>query len=129
MIATNRRDRLRGAEAERRDTERELQRHHVDRDAGETHQAEQQEAERHRVVGQLGDDQRDEIERDARIELALAVLALREHERQFGDAQGAARGRHDIEQDLEALRGEPRRQLLEAFAPDHEEAAHRIGQA
>ena len=41
----------------------------------------------------------------------------------------AARGRHDVEQDLEALRGELRRQLLEAVAPHHEEAAHRIAQA
>ena len=45
----------------------------------------------------------------------------------FLDAQLAARGGDDIEQDLEALRRELRRQLLEAIAADHEEAAHGIG--
>ena len=45
----------------------------------------------------------------------------------FDRAQLAARGRDDVEQDLEALRGKLRRQLLEAVAADHEEAAHGIG--
>src|ERR1700687_3861459 len=45
----------------------------------------------------------------------------------FPDAQIVARGGDDIEQDLEALRGELRRQLLEAIAANHEEAAHGIG--
>ena len=49
-----------------------------------------------------------------RVELALAMLALAEHERQLDDAQAAARRRHDVEQDLEALRGELRRERLEA---------------
>src|SRR5438105_14755597 len=47
----------------------------------------------------------------------------------FDRAQLAASGRNDIEQDLEALRRELRRQLLEAIAADHEEAAHGIGNA
>ena len=34
-----------------------------------------------------------------------------------------------VEQDLEALRGKLGRQRLEAVAADHEEAAHRIGDA
>ena len=45
----------------------------------------------------------------------------------FLDPQIAARGGDDIEQDLEALGRELRRQLLEAIAADHEEAAHGIG--
>ena len=50
-----------------------------------------------------------------------------EGKRNFLDPQFAARGGDDIEQDLEALRGELRRQLFEAIAADHEEAAHGIG--
>ncbi len=45
----------------------------------------------------------------------------------FLHPQRAARGGDDIEQYLEPLRRELRRQLLEAIAADHEEAAHRIG--
>ena len=53
--------------------------------------------------------------------------ARAEGEGNFLDPQFAARGGDDIEQDLEALGGELRRQLLEAIAADHEEAAHGIG--
>ena len=47
----------------------------------------------------------------------------------FDRAQLSPSGRDYIEQDLEALRRELRRQLLEAIAADHEEAAHGIGNA
>ena len=50
-----------------------------------------------------------------------------ESEGNFLDPQRATRGGDDVEQDLESLRGELRRELLEAIAADHEEAAHRIG--
>ena len=55
------------------------------------------------------------------------MLARAEGEGNFDGPQLALRGGHDIEQDLEALGGELRRQLLEAVAADHEEAAHGIG--
>ena len=45
----------------------------------------------------------------------------------FLDAKIAARGGDDIEQDLETLGRELRRQLLELVPADHEEAAHGIG--
>ena len=45
----------------------------------------------------------------------------------LGDPQIAARRRHHVEQDLEALDRELRRQLFETIAADHEEAAHRVG--
>ena len=57
----------------------------------------------------------------------LAVLARAERERHLDGAQLAFRGGDDVEQDLEALRGELRRQLFEAIPADHEEAAHGIG--
>ena len=55
------------------------------------------------------------------------MLARAEGEGNFDRPQLALRRGHDIEQDLEALGGELRRQLLEAVAADHEEAAHGIG--
>ncbi len=54
------------------------------------------------------------------------MLARAEGEGNLDRAQFAARGGDDVEQDLEALGGELRRQLLEAVAADHEEAAHGI---
>src|SRR4029078_4632922 len=56
-----------------------------------------------------------------------AVLARAEGEGDLDRAQLSLRGRDDVEQDLEALSGQLRRQLLEAVAADHEEAAHGIG--
>src|SRR5215467_8268414 len=50
-----------------------------------------------------------------------------EREGNLDRLQVALRGRDDVEQDLEALRRELRRDLLELVAPDHEEAAHGIG--
>jgi hypothetical protein len=43
-------------------------------------------------------------------------------------AQPAARRRQDIEQDLEALRGDCGSDAFEGIAPDHEMAAHRISE-
>ena len=62
------------------------------------------------------------------VELALAVLTLAKRGWQFDGAQTAATGRQDVEQDLEALRGQRRRQRFENIAPDHEMTAHRIGE-
>ena len=45
----------------------------------------------------------------------------------FLHAQIAPRGGDEIEQDLETLRRELRGQFFEAVAPDHEKAAHGIG--
>ena len=55
------------------------------------------------------------------------MLARTESKGNFDGAQLALRGRNEIEQDLEALDRELRRQFLEAVAADHEEAAHGIG--
>ena len=100
----------------------------MDADAGQSDQAEQQEADGDGVVGQLRHQQRGEIERDLGVDLALAVQTFAKHEWQFGDPQAAMRRRHDVEQDLEPLRRQPRRQRLEAVAPHHEEAAHRVAE-
>ena len=100
----------------------------MDADAGQSDQAEQQEARRNGVVGELCRHQRGEIERDLGIELALAVLALAEGRWQLDRAQAAARRRQDVEQDLETLRRERRRDRLERIAPDHEMPAHRVGE-
>lgn len=55
------------------------------------------------------------------------MLARTESVGNFDGAQLALRGRDDVEQDLEALGREFGRQLLEAIAANHEEAAHGIG--
>ena len=51
------------------------------------------------------------FERDAGIELAFAVLPLAEGIGQLGDPQAVAGRDHDVEQDLEALGRELRRDL------------------
>ena len=51
-------------------------------------------------------------------ELAFAVLARAERVGNFDGAQLALRGRDDVEQDLEALGREFRREFLEAVAAD-----------
>ena len=78
-------------------------------------------------MGQLRQHQAQEIQRHHGVELALAVQPRAEGVGDFLDAQFAARGGDDIEQDLETLGGKLRRQLLEAIPADHEEAAHGIG--
>ena len=91
-------------------------------------QAEQQKARRDGVVGELGRQQRGKVERDLAVELAFAMAALVKTRRQLDDAQAARLGRQNVEQNLEALRGNRRRQRLEGVAPHHEMAAHRIGE-
>ncbi len=88
---------------------------------------EQDEAQRDQVIGQLRQHQAEEIERDHGIELALAMLASTELVGNLDGTQLALRGRHHVEQDLEALGRELRRELLETVAADHEKAAHGIG--
>ena len=55
------------------------------------------------------------------------MLPRAERKRHLDHAEFSAGGRHDIEQDLEPLHRQRRRKLLEPFAPDHEEPAHRVG--
>jgi len=66
-------------------------------DAGEPHQAEQEETRGDRAFGKLRRHQRGKIERDLAVELALAVLPLAEGGRKLEGAQPAARCRQDIE--------------------------------
>jgi hypothetical protein len=95
--------------------------------AGGPDHCKQEEAQRHHVAGEFRQHEPQEIQRHRRIELALAMQPRTERVGNFLDAQIAARGGNDIKQDLEALRGELRRQLFEAIAANHEEAAHGIG--
>ena len=78
-------------------------------------------------MGQFRQHQPQEIQRHHRVQFALAVQPCAERVWNFHGAQPAAGGRDDIEQDLEALGRKLRGQLFEAVAPDHEEAAHRVG--
>ncbi len=87
----------------------------------------QQEAQRNHVVGQLCQHEPKEIQRHHGIELALAMQPRAEGIGNFLDVKIASGGCDNIQQDLETLRRELRRQLLEAVPPDHEEAAHGIG--
>ena len=95
--------------------------------AGRPDHRKQQETQRHHVAGEFREHEPEEIQRHRRVEFALAVQPRTEPVGNFLDAQIAARGGDDIEQDLEALGGELRRQLFEAIPADHEEAAHGIG--
>jgi len=70
----------------------------------------QQETQRHHIMRELRQHQAQEIQRHHRVEFALAMQARAERVRNFHDAQIAARGGDDIEQDLEALRRKLRRQ-------------------
>src|SRR5690349_18647116 len=95
--------------------------------AERTDQAEQHEAERDDVMRQLRKHKAEEIQRDHGVELALTMLPRAEGVGNLHRAQLAVCGGDDVEQDLEALRREVWRQLLEAVAADREEAAHGIG--
>ena len=88
---------------------------------------EQQEPQRHHVMGEFREHEPEEIQRHHGIELALAVQPRAERVRDFLGAERALGGRHHVEQDLEALRRQLRRKFFEAIAADHEEAAHGIG--
>ena len=57
-------DRLGDGEAQGEPQDRDLERRHVDDDAGEPDEAEHQEAERHRVIGELRDQEGGEVEQD-----------------------------------------------------------------
>ncbi len=56
------------------------------------------------------------------------MAALVKTGRQLDNAQAAGCGRQNVEQNLETLRGNLRRQRLEGVAPDHEMTTHRIGE-
>src|SRR5262249_16935699 len=122
-------DRLCQAEAQiGQDMERREKYGHVDADTGQSDHAEQQKAERHRIVGELGDQKRDEVECYAAVELALSMQSLAKNEWQLGHSQPATRGGDDVEQDLEPLRGQRRRKVFDHRTADHEEAAHGVGE-
>ena len=87
----------------------------------------QQKPQRHHVVGEFCEHEPEEIQRYHGIEFALAVQPRAERVGDFLDAKRAVGGCHHIEQDLESLRRQLRREFLEALAADHEEAAHGIG--
>src|SRR5208337_1277939 len=93
-------------------------------DAGQSHQAEQQEARRNGVAGKLCGHQSGKVERDLGVELALAIPALLKRCRQLDRAQVTAVRCQNVEKDLEPLRVNRRRQRFENVAPDHEVAAH-----
>ena len=105
-----------------------LQERQMDADAGEADGAEHQEAERHHVVGEFGDNQRCELDSDPRVEFAFTMLTLAKHVRYFCDAQLAARAGDEVDQNLESLRRQQRRQRIELGAAKHEETAHRVAQ-
>src|SRR6185369_12703976 len=94
--------------------ERDEERRKMHDQADRTDHRKQQEAQRDHVMRQLGQYQTEEIQRHHGIELALAMLTRAEGKGHLDGAQFALRGRYDVEQDLEALRGKLRRQLLEA---------------
>src|SRR5258706_10356387 len=109
------------------DFERDEQRGQMHEQAGRSDHRKQQEAQRHHIAGQLRQHQPQEIQRHHRIEFAFTVQPRAEAVGNFLDPQIAVRGGDEIEQNLEALGGELRRQLFEAIPADHEEAAHWIG--
>jgi hypothetical protein len=120
-------ERLCSAEGNRRGQD-DAQYAEMNTDAGKSDQTEHKKPRGDGAVGELRCQQRREIQCDLAVELALAVLAFAECRRQLDNAQPAARRRQDIEQDLEALRGDCRSDAFEGIAPDHEMAAHRISE-
>ncbi|GCC47364.1 hypothetical protein chiPu_0031656, partial [Chiloscyllium punctatum] len=107
--------------------QRDEQHREMHQQAEPADRGEQDEAQRDQVVGQFRQHEAEEVERNHRVELALAMLAGAESVGNLDGAQLALRRRDDVEQDLEALGRELRRELLEAVPADHEEAAHGIG--
>ena len=79
------------------------------------------------VAGEAADDQPRVVDEDADVELAVSSTSLSEDVGDFRDAGVVRKMQQDVEEDLEPVRYEARRDPLDQVAPDHEEAAHRIG--
>ena len=69
----------------------------------------------------------DVFERGEGIQLALTPVAGAEPIWQLDDAQRPRRRSENGDQDLGTDAGEPRRDLVQQLAPQHEEAADRVG--
>ncbi len=120
-------DRLRPVEGHR-EGERLVQREEMHGKTRRADEGEQDEADGNAIAGELGKQQAQVFEHHHVVELALAVLAGAEHERQLDDFERAAARCQNVEQDLEAARRELGRERLEGGPVDHEEAAHGVGQ-
>jgi hypothetical protein len=76
---------------------------------------------RQHAEGEARDEQRREVERHPRAELALAVHAGAERVRHFADAQVEPGHRGDVEQRVEPFARQPRRDRIDDFAARSEE--------
>ena len=99
---------------------------HVDEHAGTADQREGEEADRNVSADRLLRQQHPEVPDHQAVELALAVQALPERIGDFRHAQDRGRRGDDVEQNLEALPGQPAHARVERVCPDHEEPTHRI---
>ena len=75
------------------------------------------------------DDEAEKIHRDQRRKLRFAGLPLAKDIRRLDDPQAARRAKQNVGEDFEPVGGQFRRDLADDRAPDHEKAAHRIGDA
>ena len=98
----------------------------MDDQADAADQGEQHEADRQQPAGRVVSDQAEEVEPDQRRQLRLAGLPRPEDIGDFDDLQPSGGRQHDVDQDLEPVGRQPRRQPGDDRPADHEEAAHRI---
>ena len=88
----------------------------MDDQADAADQREQHEPRRqHAAAGVMGDEA-EEVEADQRRQFRFARRARPEHVGDFDDLQSVARGQDEIDQDLEAVRRQPRRELGDDLA-------------
>ena len=99
----------------------------MDDEADAADQREQHEAGRQHAAARVVGDEAEEIEADERRKFRFARLPLAEHIGRLDDLQLAGRGEDEVDEDLEAVRRQTRREPGDDLAPRHEEAAHRVG--
>ena len=93
-------------------------------DPGEQHEPDRQDS-----GARVMDDQAQKIHRHQRRQFGFAGVPLAEHIRRLDDPQTRRRAQQDVGENLEAVGRQFRRDLANDPAPDHEKAAHRIGDA
>ena len=102
-------------------------RHDMDDETACANHGEQNKADRKGAGGRVMNDEAKEVDADQRRQFELASVALAEPIRDFDNLQFAAGRKNHVDQDLETVGRKTRRQTRDDLAPDHEEAAHRIG--
>ena len=102
------------------------QRRNVDDKANRAHEREQHEPDRQQAAARVVGDKAKKIEADQWRQFRFAGDSLAKAVWRLDDLQLVACAQDDVDQDLEAVRRQPRREASDDVTADHEKPAHRI---